>query len=359
MMKLTKDLCEQALMGGLLLGGGGGGTLTAGKEALEETFAHTKEITMLDASELKPDDIVANVSTLGAPSAKDIHLTSKHWLTAFQNFEFACGKKTAGFTSCENGAISTANGWILSALTGIPIIDAPSNGRAHPTGTMGSMGLNLLPDYVTIQSSCGGEGARYVETIARGALNPVSHIIRQSAVADGGMVGVVRNPVTAEYLRKNAAVGAIRQALAIGKIFRESGNGTEFVNRLVKEMHAEVLLKGIIEGYSLKMEGGYDIGSLSVTDGKRKIDYTFWNEYMAIEENGKRIATFPDLICTLDAETGEAVSSAEAGNGREVFALVVPKKELILGAGMHQKELFREVETLIHMDMTECNRELF
>ena len=71
MIYLTKELCEQALMGGLLLGGGGGGTLTAGREALEETFKHTDKLTMLDVSELKPDDVVVNVSTLGAPSAID------------------------------------------------------------------------------------------------------------------------------------------------------------------------------------------------------------------------------------------------------------------------------------------------
>ena len=115
MIYLTKELCEQALLGGLLLGGGGGGTLTAGREALEETFKHTDKLTMLDVSELKPDDVVVNVSTLGAPSAKDVHLTAEHWMTALKNFELNYGKKIAGFTSCENGAISTANGWVISA----------------------------------------------------------------------------------------------------------------------------------------------------------------------------------------------------------------------------------------------------
>lgn len=153
MIYLTKELCEQALMGGLLLGGGGGGTLTAGREALEETFKHTDKLTMLDVSELKPDDVVVNVSTLGAPSAMGVHLSAEHWMTALKNFELNYGKKIAGFTSCENGAISTANGWIISALTGIPLVDAPSHGRAHPTGTMGSIGLNLLPDLQTTQSA--------------------------------------------------------------------------------------------------------------------------------------------------------------------------------------------------------------
>ena len=67
MIYLTKELCEQALMGGLLLGGGGGGTLTAGREALEETFKHTDKLTMLDVSELDPEDVVVTVSTLARP----------------------------------------------------------------------------------------------------------------------------------------------------------------------------------------------------------------------------------------------------------------------------------------------------
>lgn len=359
MIYLTKELCEQALMGGLLLGGGGGGTLTAGREALEETFKHTDRLTMLDVSELKPDDVVVNVSTLGAPSAKDVHLTAEHWMTALKNFELNYGKKIAGFTSCENGAISTANGWVISALTGIPLVDAPSNGRAHPTGTMGSIGLNLLPDYQTTQSSCGGTGARYVETVAKGALNSTSHVIRQSAVADGGMVGVLRNPVTAEYLAKNAAVGAISQALEIGKAFSQCKNGADFVAYLEKNFDARVLAKGKIANYDLKMDGGYDIGHLDVNGEDGTAAFTFWNEYMLVEQDGKRVATFPDLICTLDAATGEAISTAEAQNGMDAYAIVIPKEKLILGAGMHQKELFLEVEDLLHKDMTNCNAGLF
>ena len=359
MIYLTKELCEQALLGGLLLGGGGGGTLTAGREALEETFKHTDKLTMLDVSELKPDDVVVNVSTLGAPSAKDIHLTAEHWMTALKNFELNYGKKIAGFTSCENGAISTANGWVISALTGIPLVDAPSNGRAHPTGTMGSIGLNLLPDYQTTQSSCGGVGARYVETVAKGALNSTSHVIRQSAVADGGMVGVLRNPVTAEYLAKNAAVGAISQALDIGKAFSQCKNGAEFVAFLEKNYDAKILAKGKIANYDLKMDGGYDIGHLDVTGEEGSVSFTFWNEYMLAEQNGQRVATFPDLICTLDAATGEAISTAEAKDGMEAYAIVIPQEKLILGAGMHQRELFQEVEDLLHKDMVACNDGLF
>ena len=358
-MKLTKEDARKALLGGLLLGGGGGGLISGGFHALEETFARTEYLTMLSVDELAPEDIVITVSMLGAPSKFGTPLTTDHWQKALTNFEQNYGRQVAGFISCENGAASTANGWILSALTGIPVIDAPCNGRAHPTGTMGSMGLNGLPDYQTTQSACGGEGESYLETVATGALQPTSHVIRQSAAAAGGMVGVVRNPVTAAFLAEHAAPGAIRQAMEIGEIYLAAGNGDNFVRRLQEKYEARVLVKGAITDYDLKMEGGYDIGTLTVAGAEDAYTLTFWNEFMFAEKDGARVATFPDLICILDAQTGEAISTAEAKAGREVYAIVIPQEKLMLGAGMHQRELFQEAEDILGADMTACNEKLF
>ena len=76
MKKLTKETCRQALMGGLLLGGGGGGLLSEGFKAMEEAFSYTDEIVMLDVEDLDPDDTVVTISTVGAPSAFDAHLST-------------------------------------------------------------------------------------------------------------------------------------------------------------------------------------------------------------------------------------------------------------------------------------------
>ena len=40
---------------------------------------------------------------------------------------------------------------------------------------------------------------------------------------------------------------------------------------------------------------------------------TFWNEYATAEKDGKRLATFPDLIMTINAKTGEPVTTAMDG----------------------------------------------
>lgn len=363
MRKLTRQTAVQALLGGALLGGGGGGLLDQGMDALKQVFSYTNELMLLEPSELSDDAVVANVSTLGAPSAFDAHLTPEHWKTALKDFTAACGCEIAGFTSCENGAASTANGWLLSALTGIPLVDAPSNGRAHPTGTMGSIGLNTLDGYVSIQTACGGAGKKYTEVTARGALESVSHVIRQSAVAAGGMVGVVRNPVSVRYLKAHAAVGAIADAIRLGGLYQEmAGKGIKtLVSALETEYDARLLLNGKIENYSLQMQGGYDVGTFAVVEEnrKRQISLTFWNEFMSAEdESGNRLATFPDLIFALDTESCEVVSTAQAFDGRKVCVMVIPKEKLILGYGMRQKKLFEEAQGVIGKNLVAENEDL-
>lgn len=360
MVQLTKQQCLQALYGGLLLGGGGGGTLTKGKESLEEAFRYADSIPMVQIDELNPNDVLVNVSIVGTPSAKDISLTAENWKTALKSFEEAYGKKIAGFTSCENGAASTSNGWVISAITGIPMVDAPSDGRAHPTGTMGSIGLNLQPDYETIQVAVGGNGKRYMEMVVRGGMDPASHLVRQAAVADGGLVGVLRNPATVEYVAKNAAIGGLTQALEIGKAFFDAaGSGEKFIAYLQETYGAEILVQGTISDYSLTPQGGYDVGSLKVTGGADCCELLFWNEYMTVTKNGAQVGTFPDLICTLDPKTGEAISTAEATNGREAAVVCIPHDRMILGAGLWQEAGYQEVQELLGKDMTSMNRDLF
>lgn len=58
-----------------------------------------------------------------------------------------------------------------------------------------------------------------------------------------------------------------------------------------------------------------------------------------MEIDGHRLGTFPDLIATLDAQTGKPAATAEIQPGQTVAVLHVPQYKLILGAGMRDQEL--------------------
>ena len=54
--------------------------------------------------------------------------------------ERAPGPVVAVLTA-QNGASTTLNGWIQSAMLGVKVLDAAGDVRAHPTGKLGGMGL--------------------------------------------------------------------------------------------------------------------------------------------------------------------------------------------------------------------------
>lgn len=84
--------------------------------------------------------------------------------------------------------------------------------------------------------------------------------------------------------------------------------------------------------------GRADIGSLELT---------FWNEYMTLESNGERLATFPDLIMAFDAESGRPLESAKMANGQKAAVIAVPKEQLLLSSTMRNRKLFEPVEEAI------------
>ncbi|MEL7650155.1 MAG: DUF917 family protein [Sedimentibacter sp.] len=344
-MKISRDNGIYAVYGGLFLGGGGGGSLQEGIDALEEALKHSESICFAPLSQFEDDDAVITASMVGAPSSREKHVVAEHWKKALKLFEAKSDKKIKGIITNENGGTSTTNGWILSSLTNIPMIDAPCNGRAHPTGTMGSMGLTEIEGFVTVQAAAGGRGSRNIELIAEGSISSTSRLVRQAAVEAGGLACVLRNPVQKSYVQQHGAVGAIGQAVEIGEIIVENKGDVEVIlNKLSNLVNAEVLCRGTVIRCTLTSTGGFDVGSLLIEEGGTTYETTFWNEYMTVDAGGVRLATFPDLIATLDAKTGVPVTSAEIGEDMDVVLVKVPRSNIKLGGGMFQKSLFEEAE---------------
>ena len=349
-MILNEEVLKHALIGGTILGGGGGGSreegILLGREALKYGSPELMPIEVL-----KDEDIVVTVSAVGAPAAKDKYITGDDYVRTIELLKKISGKDIAGIITNENGGIATINGWLQSAKLGIPLIDAPCNGRAHPTGVMGSIGLHSLENYVTYQAAAGGnkENGMYTEIMTKGSIDNTAKLVRQAAIAAGGLVAVARNPVSVKYLKKNAAIGGIHHAIELGKAFYEGleESGEKAVKNVAEVLNGIILTEGTIRRFNLNTSGGFDVGSLWVNE----YELTFWNEYMTAEADGKRIATFPDLIMTFDKNTGFPVTSAEIKNGQEIIIIKADRSNLKLGSGMKDKKLFEDVEKILDKEI--------
>jgi len=341
-----EDAVEAMVLGGAFLGGGGGGSLEEGRKLGSAAIRLGKpDIVPIDS--LPGESLLATVSAVGAPAAREKLVRQEDYIRAVRLLQERTGERIAGLISSENGALSTVNGLIQSAALGLPVVDAPCNGRAHPTGIMGSMALGELPGFISRQAAVGGnaETGRHLELCVDAPLARADALVRQAAVEAGGLVAVARNPVQAGYVRTHGARGAISMAVQLGRLLmaNRSAGGETVARKLALAIGGEIEGCGQVARLELETRGGYDLGRLTVED----LDLTFWNEYMTLERSGERLATFPDLICTLDAADGTPRTSASLSSGAWVIVVSVPRKNLILGAGMRLPAADRVVEEVV------------
>lgn len=342
---ITAEWVDHVAVGGAVLGGGGGGSLDEGIEFGELAVEYGTP-TIVPVSALDPTDVVLTVSGVGAPAATESHVEPVDYVRAVELIVDRLnerGMSVGALMTNEMGGFAAVNGLLQSAVTGLPLVDATCNGRAHPTGPMGSIGLSN--DETSLQAGVGGEHGteRRHEIVVEATLGSAASTVRQAAEAAGGLVAVARNPVSAEYAEEHAALEVYEQAESVGRAVRTATDGIAAADGVASVLDGDVAVTGTVESRDLKTTGGFDVGTV-VVDGH---ELTFWNEYMTLERDGERLATFPDLIATLDAETGRPISTAELVEGQSVAVVVAPAASLTLGAGMDDPELFEPVEKAV------------
>ena len=219
-IRLTKDVLDAALAGGTILGGGGGGDPKKGRKYAEIAVDYT-DLRLITIDELDENDVLLTASLVGAPNAPAQFMTPKDIAKTVEILQKNCDFNIGGIITNEQGGEATVNGWLQAAVTGLPVVDAPCNGRAHPTGVMGSMNLHRLADYTTVQACVGGnpDTGNHIECFFEGTIDHTSKMVRLASIEAGGLVAVARNPVKVSYARENCALGGVSYAIDTGKPF--------------------------------------------------------------------------------------------------------------------------------------------
>jgi DUF917 family protein len=341
-IKLDESMVDYAVFGGAVLGGGGGGWIEDGQQ-IGRLALEIGQPELLTIDEFEDEDLWVTVSLVGAPGAKDKYLKPIHYAKALDLLSHKIGKPIQALHTNENGAGTTVNGWFQSVVSGIPLVDFACNGRAHPTGAMGSLNLSEIEGYISHQSAVGGKGMDYLEMSISSSLDKAASMVRKASVEAGGLVAVARNPVTAAYARQHGAAGAIMQAIEVGEALL-SRTGEAAIDAVVTKLGGQVITTGTVSDFLLETAGGFDVGTVWI-DGSYEM--TFWNEYMTLERDGQRCATFPDLIMTLDAKTARPIVSAATEKGQQLAVITVPKEKLLLSSTMRNEKLMQPIEVII------------
>jgi uncharacterized protein len=352
MRELDLHAVHAAVAGGSVLAAGGGGWVDHGMLVGTTAVQYgTPRLVSLD--ELDPDAMLATVSAIGAPAAVGWEMRPGDYVRALQLLMEAVPEPIIGTVTAQNGSSTTCNGWVASAVLGTVVVDAAGDGRAHPTGKMGSFGLAADDDYETVQAVAGGNRSeqRYLEVVTRGTVRHTANILRTAADQSGGFISCARNPLPASFVAEHAAVGAISFALDLGEaILAAEPDGPERVIAATAEhLGGAVLARGPVRRRELRTDNAFDIGTVVVED----VELGFVNEYLTADSNGERLATFPDVLATLSLQTGRIISIANLREGDEVAVLSVPKANVPLGDGVREPSVYPEVEAMLGKPLAE------
>ncbi|MGQ9679359.1 MAG: S-methyl thiohydantoin desulfurase domain-containing protein [Candidatus Bathyarchaeia archaeon] len=342
---MTRDDVEALAIGGAILGGGGGGWYEDGKRdgllALE-----LGEVELLDPNRIDEEFMVITTAALGAPTqrgeTKPRHFIRSVELLKESGFEFD------GIIAAENGGHNSFGGWIQGAALGLPIVDAPCDGRAHPTAMMGGMGLHREEGYTSVKAIV----AEGIEVIAIGTMEKTSNLARMVAGGVKALVALARDPVTVGYALEHGAPGAISKAIDLGRTVLKVQNKdpSEIVKAALKYLGGEIVVKGRVIEKILEAKGGFDVGVIKVMGDGDLYEVSYMNEYMTLERGEDRIATFPDLICTFGAD-GLPLTSASVKLGDEIFLTKTSKELVPIGDGNRYSEIYDSVENALGKPM--------
>jgi DUF917 family protein len=374
-MIIDKEYAKCLSYGSQLMGFGGGGSEEDGIALYEDAFRIAAEkkhdIKIISVDELvkaNPNGgVVVTISGVGSPASEEAYAPPEYYPRLMELLQTQLGDSTdiVGFIACEIGASSTFEPFIPAAMLNIPVIDAPCDGRAHPLGLMGALGLEKK-GFSVIQVGLGGKkgedgkAGKYLEISVNGSVESASALIRNAASQAGGVVSVARNPVDLNWIEDNAAIGAYKQAYDLGAFWKaalESGVDTGKLSAaLAKQLNGEILCRGKLTDYRCDTANALDNGSFSITDTTAgcPVSITFFNEFMTLESaDGSRKYTFPDGIVLIGENDKRPYSSAMLNKhlGEKFFVIATKHENLVIPTGLRYRHSYEMVEEILNQDM--------
>ena len=346
MRKFGVSDLEAAVLGGLVLSAGGSGRGSAGRHRrLGEAALSYGAVTFATLDELDDDDAILVSTAVGAPGAGKTNTEPRDAVEAAHAILAASGVDPGGVIP---GHVPGLYAWVIASALGVPVVDAATNGRAHPTVKMGAMGLASRPE-VKIWQAGAAAGDAPLSVLVYGDVMKTSGVMRAAAIQCGGLMNAVRGPFSAGFVREHGAPGAITFAHGLGDAMLAKKDAAQI-------QAAADFLKG--ESYSgevaandVDYRDGFDVGRLSIRTPQGLLILGVYNEFMTATLDGTRIATFPDMLASFDARTGEPVAVSEMKVGTAGAIVIAPSRSIPLGAGVFDPAVYPEVEKAMGEDI--------
>jgi uncharacterized protein len=328
MRTITSHDLERLAIGAGILGTGGGGNPYLGKVHAQLLLNEGATITIIHPSEIADDALVTSVGFMGAPvvSVERIKRGDEP-LVAMRALERHIGKRFNYVIPGEIGGSNSMAPMVTGAQAGVAVIDGDGMGRAFPELQMDTFmiyGIAAAPGAIAdprghVALFDGFEDALVLERYARSV-----------TIGMGGSAGYAFPVMTGAEVKRTVIPGTISLAIAIGDaVLSARETHRRPVEAVLGVTGGERLFTGKIVDVERRLVGGFARGVLKLEglrdDSGRQLIIDFQNENLiARTDDGAVLAVVPDLICLVDSDTAEPITTEVLRYGLRADVLGIP-----------------------------------
>jgi uncharacterized protein len=324
-----RELSEQAIRdiayGSTVLGTGGGGDPYLGTLAAIHASRQHGPVKLVAAGELADDALVAFPFVVGAPLPFLEKLTiGPELVRVYRGLERFLGREVSAVMSAEVGGANSSLPMSLAAQLQVPVIDGDLIGRAFPEIQLTVLTLHGIAASPIV---IGDEHGNLV-TVQAGSNQWAERLARATAICFGAICVAIAYPLSGAAAKKLTLHGTISWAEQIGIALRlareEKRDGLSAVREATG---GELIFSGKIIDVERRTQSGWAVGRALLAgsdhDAGREMIVQFQNENLVAVSGGQIVASVPDLITILNAETGAAITTESLRYGTRVRVLAI------------------------------------
>jgi DUF917 family protein len=333
LQRFTYAHLEPLAIGAGILGTGGGGSPYLSKLIVGEMLKDGYEVPVVSLADVPDDAMVASTGGVGAPTVGVERMSEGHEMFhALRALEKHVGKAATHMIAAEIGGGNALAPIKVAIQAGLPVVDGDAMGRAFPELQMDTFAIyGIPPTPAAIADVRGHIGVFDRIDDAR----DLERYVRQVTVQMGGGAGAAGPLMTGSDARRTAIPGTLTFAVMLGEAVlearRQHADPVQAAIDLTGGMH---LFAGKIIDVDRRFVAGFSRGNLKLDglgdDAGRVFSIDFQNENLvATDELGAVLCSVPDLICIVDAETAEPITTEMLRYGLRVAVIGIPAPYLI------------------------------
>lgn len=318
---------EPLAIGAWILGAGGGGDPYHAYLNLRRLYAEGISVELIDPLDLDDDATVAPVSTMGSPLVGEERLTDPEVAAlAVRQMEEHLGRPFDAVMSLEIGGSNAFQPLMVAAVTGLPVVDADTMGRAYPEAQHSSFAIGDLKPYPLTLADV-RDNAVVVSRVA--SWKWMERISRKVCAEVGSLAATCKAPRTGREVKDWGVLHTVTQAIALGQVVIQArASKIDPVEAVVDHAGGLLLFSGKVVDVERRATEGFLRGRARIAglEGHAgtvfRVD--FQNEFTVGWIDDEVCVTVPDIICIMDATTGDAIGTEALRYGQRVKVIALP-----------------------------------